>query len=102
MDHLEYMDHLRENVNLRAYGQRDPIVEYKKEALNMYRHLDDKVANDIVGFVTHMDNIFMQMRATEMSNKKSEVGEVGRNDPCPCGSGKKLKKCDCKEYAFMR
>lgn len=102
MDHLEYMDHLRENVNLRAYGQRDPIVEYKKEALHMFRHLDDKIATDIIGFVTHMDNIFMQMRANEMHNKKSEIGEVGRNDPCPCGSGKKLKKCDCQEYAFMR
>ena len=102
MDHLEYMDHLRENVNLRAYGQRDPIVEYKKEALQMYRHLDDKVASDFIGFVTHMDNIFMQMRASELSDKKEEIGDVGRNDPCPCGSGKKLKKCDCKEYAFMR
>lgn len=102
MDHLEHMENLRQTVNLRAYGQRDPLVEYKREGLAMYKHLDERVKSDLTAFITHIDSVVMQMRMQEVTKTKNEVGDLGRNDPCPCGSGKKLKKCDCKEYAHLR
>jgi preprotein translocase subunit SecA len=102
MDHLEHMENLRQTVNLRAYGQRDPLVEYKREGLAMYKHLDGRVKSDLSAFIEHIDGVVMQMRMQEVVKTKNEVGDLGRNDPCPCGSGKKLKKCDCKEYAHLR
>jgi preprotein translocase subunit SecA len=102
MDHLEYMDNLRQSVNLRAYGQRDPLVEYKKEGLEVYKHLDNRVAADLKSFTSHIDGVFANMKMQEVQKTREEVGDIGRNDPCPCGSGEKLKKCDCKEYAHMR
>ena len=102
MDHLEHMENLRQSVNLRSYGQRDPLVEYKKEGLEMYRHLDARVAGDLKTFTSHIDGVFANMKMQEMQKTRDEVGDVGRNDPCPCGSGAKLKKCDCKEYAHLR
>ena len=101
-DHLEHMDNLRDSVGLRSYGQRDPLVEYKKEGLEMYRHLDSRVAGDLKTFTTHIDSVFAGMKMQELQKTREVVGDVGRNDPCPCGSGQKLKKCDCKEYAHMR
>ncbi len=106
MDHLEHMDNLRQSVNLRSYGQRDPLVEYKKEGLGMYRHLDDRVTHDLVNFIAHIDNVMMQMSVQNSSKVKEELKEqnvdMGRNDPCPCNSGKKIKKCECKEYIALR
>jgi len=107
MDHLEHMENLRQSVNLRAYGQRDPLIEYKREGLEMYRHLDARVGRDLVSFVEHMDNVVSQMRMREVDQSKEAAGEivggkVGRNDMCPCGRGKKVKKCDCEEYKTLR
>ncbi len=106
MDHLEYMENLREAVRLRSYGQRDPLVEYKREGLMMYKNLDNRVTNDFVNFMIHMDSVIMQMSVKETQENKKELVTsgvaIGRNDPCPCGNGKKVKKCDCKEYAYLR
>ncbi len=106
MDHLEHMENLREAVRLRSYGQRDPLVEYKREGLMMYKNLDNRVTNDFVNFMIHMDSVIMQMNVKETQENKKELVTsgvaIGRNDPCPCGSGKKVKKCDCKEYAYLR
>ena len=102
MDHLEHMENLRQSVNLRSYGQRDPLVEYKKEGLDMYRHLDSRVSTDLKKFTAHIDGVFANMKMQEIQETKKEVGDIGRNDPCPCGSGKKLKKCDCADYAHLR
>ena len=106
MDHIEHMENLRQTVNLRAYGQRDPLVEYKREGLQMYRHLDGRVAHDLSAFITHIDGVIMQMRMqskmSEVASTRAEHGDLGPNDQCPCGSGKKLKKCDCKEFAHLR
>jgi preprotein translocase subunit SecA len=102
MDHLEHMENLRQTVNLRAYGQRDPLVEYKKEGLLMFKHLDERVKNDLVNFISHIDTVIMQMNISEISESKKELGEFGRNDSCPCKSGKKVKKCDCAEYSYLR
>jgi preprotein translocase subunit SecA len=106
MDHLEHMENLRQSVNLRSYGQRDPLVEYKKEGLAMYKRLDERIVGDLKNFISHIDGVIMQMKNQEIGQKvsdtKKELGDVGRNDPCPCGSGKKLKKCDCAQYAHLR
>ncbi len=106
MDHLEHMENLRESVRLRSYGQRDPLVEYKREGLTMYKNLDARVTSDFVNFMTHMDSVIMQMNVKETQAVKKELEAsgvaIGRNDMCPCGSGKKVKKCDCAEYAGLR
>lgn len=125
MDHLDAMEHLRQSVNLRAYGQRDPLVEYKKEALQMYRSLDGQIKNDAVLFIENMEGIFAMNQAAqterviEISSPSpleegqaktivlpvettDETSKLGRNDLCPCGSGKKVKKCDCTEFANLR
>jgi preprotein translocase subunit SecA len=102
MDHLEYMDNLRQNVNLRAYGQRDPLVEYKRDALRMFKNLESRVKTEYISFITHVDNIFLSMQAEEIKKIKDTIGDISRNDPCPCNSGKKVKKCDCQEYKFLR
>jgi preprotein translocase subunit SecA len=96
MDHLDQMEHMRSSVNLRAYGQRDPLVEYKKEGLRMFKSMEVRMMNDTVLFIENMDSIFASQEARAMqaritSNQDQE--KVGRNDPCPCGSGKKWKKC---------
>jgi preprotein translocase subunit SecA len=106
MDHLEHMENLRESVRLRSYGQRDPLVEYKREGLTMYKNLDSRVQNDFINFMMHMDSVIMQMNVKETQESKKELINsgvaIGRNDACPCNSGKKVKKCDCKEYAYLR
>ena len=108
MEHLDAMEHLRSSVNLRAYGQRDPLVEYKKEGLRMFRGLEASLRADLTSFIENMDGFFAAQQAREMQNNFVQVipGEgvkaaenatgaekIGRNDPCPCGSGKKWKKC---------
>ena len=104
VDHLEMMEHLRNTVNLRAYGQRDPLVEYKKEGLMFFKNMEGSIIRQVVEFFTALDfDAFGQVRATAVEQGALEVAdinrmvsihdEVGRNDACPCGSGKKYKKC---------
>jgi preprotein translocase subunit SecA len=107
MEHLDSMEHLRSSVNLRAYGQRDPLVEYKKEGLRAFRSLEATLRNELILFVENLDGFFAQQQAQAQAaqqnfipvipnagNGEGEVqGKIGRNDPCPCGSGKKWKKC---------
>ena len=115
MDHIESMEYLRDSVRLRAYGQRDPLVEYKIEGQNMYNQLvmsiGAQVANLIfkVSFVEkpriskleekRPDIIGDSHKHQEITNEsahrnmESSEPKIGRNDPCFCGSGKKYKKC---------
>ena len=83
MEHLETMDYLRDSVRLRAYGQQDPLIEYKKEGYKLFQDL--------------LNNIEIQTKSVKKQIKQIEheikFKGVGRNDPCPCGSGKKYKKC---------
>jgi preprotein translocase subunit SecA len=122
MDHLDQMEHLRNSVNLRAYGQRDPLVEYKKEGLRMFRSLEARLYDDLLSFIENIDSFLAQEAAKAnaqfvpvIPTSQAVAGEIttgtvtnadkhkyGRNDPCPCGSGKKVKKCDCVEYAYLR
>jgi preprotein translocase subunit SecA len=112
--HLEQMDYLRGSVNLRAYGQRDPLVEYKREGLRLFREMQESIATHVRELLPNIgvgafakEQERLQKRREQIkaiggdastSTKSSaqpvkKAPEVGRNDPCPCGSGKKYKKC---------
>ena len=102
VEHLTAIDDLRDGIGLRAYGQRDPLVEYKSEAYSMFQGLLENIEHDIVHTiyrVTVHREPPRQQRA--IATNREEGGrtptrvarKVGRNDPCPCGSGKKYKKC---------
>ena len=100
MEHLENMERLRDSVRLRAYGQQDPLIEYKNEGHKMFRILLDTLEIDIAQTIFKAK--LTRQPATPEFSQPSISGEsssqklnkgVGRNDPCPCGSGKKYKKC---------
>lgn len=116
-EHLHSMDLLKESIDLRAYGNMDPIVEYKQEAFNMFSILMDTIKNELVNFIFNV-KIDIQKRARSVfgttPNKAVHPSSQGdtqdgpkyiprpgekipRNAPCPCGSGKKFKKC-CGKY----
>lgn len=111
MEHLENMDDLREGISLRAYGQNDPLIAYKIEAYQMFQGIMLALAEEVVRILVQFEfaedrpaepqprrrirNISTNMGDDgEASVQQRSVGKkVGRNDPCPCGSGKKYKKC---------
>jgi preprotein translocase subunit SecA len=130
VEHLEVMEYTRSSVNLRAYGQRDPLVEYKKEGLRLFREMNAAIHDQFVRILPNIapvnsgndggqagsnnasasikgatDAEFREIHenaqvigAGDGSSKANGAGvkaapEAGRNDPCPCGSGKKYKKC---------
>ena len=96
MNHLEDIEDLVESVRLRAYGQKDPLVEYRRESKILF----DAMMNHFEAWV--FNNIFKIEKIKEESPSAApaprsvEFKDVGRNDPCPCGSGKKFKKCHGK------
>ncbi len=111
-DHLLSMDHLKEGVGLRGYGQRDPLVEYKREAFEIFAELSDRVASEVVARlmkiqIAREDTVERQFapKPARMIYGRGNRGEsarpqtvvkdkkIGRNAPCICGSGKKYKKC---------
>ncbi|HEY7819615.1 MAG TPA: SEC-C metal-binding domain-containing protein, partial [Vicinamibacteria bacterium] len=119
-DHLLAMDHLKDGIGLRAYGQRDPLVEYKRESFDMFSMMKERIENDAVRFLFLLDPMTDEDRRKEEERRRKEqeaifraasrsasgvtakggveqvarkTPKVGRNDPCPCGSGKKYKKC---------
>ncbi|MEK7641498.1 MAG: preprotein translocase subunit SecA [Patescibacteria group bacterium] len=116
VEHLEVMDYTRSSVNLRAYGQRDPLVEYKKEGLRLFKEMQAAMREQVVKVIPHVvpvgnaaPVVQEQKDLKEVHENASIIGggdgsgnaqssvkkepEVGRNDLCPCGSGKKYKKC---------
>ena len=96
--HIQYLEQLRQVIGLRSYGQRDPLIEYKKEAFNLFENLLNKLKLDYV-------TILINLKVIEATENKKEVSEpkkinpkyvgkkMSRNEPCFCGSGKKYKKC---------
>ncbi|HEY4515580.1 MAG TPA: preprotein translocase subunit SecA [Candidatus Paceibacterota bacterium] len=103
VEHLEVMDYLRSSVNLRAYGQRDPLVEYKKEGLKLFKEMEEAIehaaeealknlANTPISTMS-TNNVMVQAAKITNSNASPQRKDIGRNDPCWCGSGKKFKKC---------
>jgi len=127
VEHLETMDYLRGSIGLRGYGQRDPLVEYKKEAYRLYRELNDLIRRQVVYSIYKTGDALdvapqlvaslqnqnerqnLQFSGAAKTSADHQPGEtidlvrekvkdesgkvIGRNDPCPCGSGKKYKKC---------
>lgn len=101
MDHIDAMDQLRNGINLRAYGQRDPLIEYKFEAFEAFQAMIYSIKEDVVRFVMRVrvverpeERKMIVNQGEEAEKKPVKVGDkIGRNDPCPCGSGKKYKKC---------
>ncbi len=118
-EHLYEMDYLQEGIGLRAMGQRDPLVEYQKEGFDLFVAMMDAIKEQVVGFVfnaqvqmqdnqqdieakgfTKVEKQKLSYSAPTLDNEEnvktvtqSKVAEVGRNEPCPCGSGKKYKRC---------
>jgi preprotein translocase subunit SecA len=112
-DHIESMDYMRSSVNLRAYGQREPIIEYKKEGLRMFKDMEVQFWNNVVTLVSTIEkkgevngdgNVSVISNSAVVENTVNpSSGEnpykdqkIGRNDQCPCGSGKKYKQCHGK------
>jgi preprotein translocase subunit SecA len=118
-DHLLALDHLKEGIGLRGYGQRDPLQEYKKESYSLFQSMKDRVEDLSIRNLFRIEPISEQQMEEERRRKERAVvqpknfnfsappktsaptpaaarvdaSKVGRNDPCPCGSGKKYKKC---------
>jgi len=94
-EHLSYMDHIRDSVRLRAYSGRDPLVEYKNEGHKAFGQLlatiDAEIINNIMKAGMQIQQPTQTIKMVEQNKQK-----VGRNDPCPCGSGKKYKHCHGK------
>jgi preprotein translocase subunit SecA len=117
-DHLLAMDHLKEGIGLRGYGQLNPLVEYQKEGFEMFESLMRVMQQDVIEKVfsvqvrreQDVQQIEQQQRpqrvvmshgdervnGDEPSTARRDGDKVGRNDPCPCGSGKKYKRCHGK------
>ncbi|OPY60323.1 MAG: preprotein translocase subunit SecA [Syntrophorhabdaceae bacterium PtaU1.Bin034] len=108
-EHLLALDHLREGIGLRGYGQKDPLREYQRESFELFLDMLDRVNLDTVRKLfaiqpakheqSEMEMrpeapvIFMNRGEAENSDGEKKANKIGRNDPCPCGSGKKYKKC---------
>ena len=109
VEHLEAIDYLRGSVRLRAYGQRDPLVEFKREGLRLFRQLEMSMFDNVLRTLETVQTDIRADAPKELKEIKegadtiqverentATVAKVGRNDPCPCGSGKKYKKCHGK------
>ncbi|MFZ3207315.1 MAG: preprotein translocase subunit SecA [Geobacteraceae bacterium] len=111
-DHLLSIDHLKEGIGLRGYGQKDPKQEYKKEAFNLFMAMLSRIREEVVGKIfwvqlTREEDVERMEREQqkqrqrlvfnlgdgEVAQKPAKSTKVGRNEPCPCGSGKKYKQC---------
>ena len=115
MDHIDNMDQLKQGMGLRGYGQHDPVVEYRIEGFAMFDEMIASIREDAVHML-----LTIEIRQQNAEPKREQVAKptgegaptqagtkgaapvrvtkIGRNDPCPCGSGLKWKKCTCKEY----
>ena len=93
-DHLAEMDYLRSGIGLRAMGQRDPLVEYQKEGYDLFEDLVNNVKYSVIRILLNFDSSLIKQSNDEKKETNIETdNKVGRNSPCPCGSGKKYKKC---------
>ena len=95
LEHLENMEYLRDSVKLRAYGQQDPLIEYKNEGHKAFQYLLNSFEKNVVNTLLQASLKPTQVQPSSVV-KPSGDKKVGRNDPCPCGSGKKYKKCHGK------
>ena len=105
IDHIDAMDQLRKGISLRAYGQVDPVVEYKQEGSEMFDELTYSIQTETIRVLLKAEVKKEPIRREEQprdlvtnvtegyKRPAKAKGKVGRNDPCPCGSGKKYKDC---------
>jgi len=114
MQHLEAVEYMKGSVRLRAYGQRDPLVEFKREGLKMFKDLEASIFSDVIRLfpnvgtdlkppeVVNLQEVHTDITALpgtdpinagDVPTPTTSEPKIGRNDPCPCGSGKKYKKC---------
>ena len=96
--HIQYLEQLRQVIGLRSYGQRDPLVEYKKEAFQLFSNLLEKLKLDYVTILMNLNvvvnsNEEKENKREDISKQISKNKKIGRNEPCFCGSGKKFKHC---------
>ena len=114
-DHLLSMDHLKDGIGLRGYGQRDPLQEYKRESFELFRAMSERIEDECVRFLFLLEPMSDEERVAQERRERErrqrqfvlsapskegvrrpeqrKQGKVGRNQPCPCGSGRKYKKC---------
>jgi preprotein translocase subunit SecA len=114
-DHLLTLDHLKEGIGLRGYGQKDPLVEFKREAFTLFEDLMGRIDAETVRYLFLLQPAKPEDQAKEIERRQRRQqqqmqyqagaaqaetpkpvrtgAKIGRNDPCPCGSGKKYKKC---------
>src|SRR5699024_6185941 len=105
MDHIDAMDQLRQGIGLRAVGQIDPVVAYQNEGFDMFEEMNQSIQEETVRMLYHVanpDKVERVKVAQEVDTVNPDSGvkepikkgkKIGRNDPCPCGSGKKYKHC---------
>ena len=101
MDHIDAMDELKNGIGLRAYGQKDPVVQYRIEGFDMFDEMVANIKVDVVRFLLNArkreDGMVSRQESAQITNTNTPVvhtePKIGRNDPCPCGSGKKYKNC---------
>ena len=113
MEHIDSMDELRNGIHLRSYGQHDPVVEYRNEGYDMFNAMTESIKEETAKRILNVHirqnqevarekvaKVTGESGADDGSLKKEPIRKEkkpGRNDPCPCGSGKKYKKC-CGRY----
>ncbi len=103
MDHLDAMENLRQGIGLRAYGQKNPLIEYKIEAYDMFQQMIESIQEDVVRYMFRVNIItqpqdHLQQAQTSHGDEAAakepvQADHIGRNELCPCGSGKKYKRC---------
>jgi len=93
--HLQYLEQLRQVIGLRQYGQKDPLSEFKKEAFLLFEGLLTKIKSDLIKFLLNLNIVISNQEKEKIADDvdKKEEKKVGRNEKCPCGSGKKFKYC---------
>ena len=101
--HLQYLEQLRQVIGLRSYGQKDPLSEFKKEAFTLFEGLLEKIKNDVIKFLLNLNIVVPNEEKREVNEREisTDNKKVGRNEKCPCGSGKKYKHC-CGSIWFRK
>ncbi len=97
--HIQYLEQLRQVIGLRSYGQRDPLIEYKKEAFILFENLLNKLKSDLVTILINLSIVYNPVQKNEEQLKPTKIDakyvgkKMRRNEPCFCGSNKKFKHC---------
>ncbi len=120
MEHIDAMDELRKGIYLRSYGNRDPVIEYRIEGFNMFDEMIASIREDttkmLLGLQIKTQESVERKQVAKITSEslggspnkamkkqapQKSAPKIGRNEPCPCGSGKKYKKCECEQYHPM-